>query len=159
MLLQNSMVFAGTTGSEDMSKSNAQNQSTASECFEGFSRVMFKFNYALDGAIFEPVAKGYRALPVPIRKGTGNALDNLRSLLTVSNNILQGDFRAAGTTAGRFVINTTVGVLGIFDTLKTGTNLLLSLTISLVAGLRAFLAFRCFTRKLPKPRSSIFSPR
>ena len=115
ILLQNSMVFAGTTGSEDMSKSNAQNQSTASECFEGFSRVMFKFNYALDGAIFEPVAKGYRALPVPIRKGTGNALDNLRSLLTGSNNILQGDFRSAGTTAGRFVINTTVGVLGIFD--------------------------------------------
>ena len=76
---------------------------------------MFKFNHALDSTILEPVAKGYRAIPSPIRKGTGNALDNLRSLLTFSNNILQGNFRAAGNTAGRFAINTTVGIFGIFD--------------------------------------------
>ena len=54
---------------------------------------MFEFNYDLDRIIFQPVAKGYRALPVPIRKGTGNVINNLRSLLTLSNNILQGDFR------------------------------------------------------------------
>ena len=111
-LIQTSSVVAGSTGSEEL-KDKSQN--TADECFEGFSRAMFKFNYALDGAIFEPVAKGYRALPIVIRKGTGNAVDNLRSLLTLSNNILQGDFRGAGNTAGRFVINTTVGILGIFD--------------------------------------------
>ena len=72
-------------------------------------------NHGLDIAIFEPVAKGYRALPSPIRKGTGNAVANLRSLLTFSNNVLQGDFLEAGTTAGRFVINSTVGILGIWD--------------------------------------------
>ena len=115
LLLHNSTVIAGMTGSEELKKSNSQNQNTANECFEGFSRVMFKFNYALDGAVFKPVAQGYRALPVVIRKGTGNAIDNLRSLLTISNNILQGDFREAGVTAGRFAINTTVGILGIFD--------------------------------------------
>jgi len=76
---------------------------------------MFSFNHGLDKVVFEPVAKGYRALPVPIRKGTGNVVDNLRSLLTFSNNILQGDFREAGNTAGRFAINTTVGILGIWD--------------------------------------------
>jgi phospholipid-binding lipoprotein MlaA len=65
--------------------------------------------------VFEPVAKGYRALPVPIRKGTGNVVNNLRSLLTFSNNVLQGDFARAGNTAGRFVINSTVGILGIWD--------------------------------------------
>ena len=54
-------------------------------------------------------------LPVGIRKGTSNALGNLRSLLTLSNNILQGDLRGAGNTAGRFLINSTVGILGIFD--------------------------------------------
>ena len=86
MFLQTSLVFAGTTGSEELKDSSTQN--TASECFEGFSRAMFKFNHALDGAIFEPVAKGYRALPTPIRKGTGNVVDNLRSLLTLSKNIL-----------------------------------------------------------------------
>ena len=111
VLFQTTLVFAGTTGSEDLSKS--QSKDTAKECFEGVSRAMFKFNHALDNVIFEPVAKGYRALPAPIRKGTGNAVDNLRSLLTLSNNVLQGDFRKAGHTAGRFAVNTTVGILGI----------------------------------------------
>ena len=112
-LLQVNVVNAGSTGSEELKSDSSQN--TAGECFEGFSRIMFKFNHGLDKAIFEPVAKGYRALPVPIRRGTGNMVDNLRSLLTFSNNILQGDFRKAGNTVGRFAINTTVGVLGIWD--------------------------------------------
>ena len=111
-LLQTNLVIAGTEGSEELKKSSSQG---AEECFEGVSRAMFKFNHVLDKAIFKPVAKGYRALPVPIRKGTGNAVDNLRSLLTFSNHILQGDIREAGTTAGRFAVNTTVGILGIFD--------------------------------------------
>ena len=113
LLLQTSYVIAGSTDSEELTKSGSQD--TAGECFEGVSRAMFKFNHALDNIVFEPVAKGYRALPVPIRKGTGNVVDNLRSLLTFSNNILQGDFREAGNTAGRFVINSTVGILGIWD--------------------------------------------
>ena len=111
-LLQTNLVIAGTEGSEELKKSSSQG---AEECFEGVSRAMFKFNHVLDKAIFKPVAKGYRALPVPIRKGTGNAVDNLRSLLTFSNHVLQGDLREAGTTAGRFAVNTTVGILGIFD--------------------------------------------
>ena len=114
LFLSSSNVMAGMTGSEEL-QSNSNSSSTANECFEGFSRTMFKFNHALDGAIFKPVAKGYRALPNPIRKGTGNVVDNLRSLLTVSNNILQGDFKKAGNTVGRFAINTTAGILGIFD--------------------------------------------
>ena len=88
---------------------------SANECFEKFSRGTLKFNQALDKAIFKPVAKGYRALPVPIRTGSSNFLENLRSLLTLSNNVLQGDLKAAGNTAGRFAINTTVGILGVFD--------------------------------------------
>ena len=105
--------IAGSTGSESLSKKSTSG--TANECFEGVSRAVFKFNHGLDKAIFEPVARGYRALPVPIRKGTGNMIDNLRSLLTFSNNVLQGDFRGAGNTAGRFIINSTVGILGIWD--------------------------------------------
>ena len=113
LLLQTTSVIAGTTGSEDLKKIKAQD--TAGECFEGVSRVMFKFNHALDKVIFKPVAKGYRALPVSIRKGTGNVVDNLRSLLTLSNNVLQGDLNRAGNTEARFGINTTAGILGIFD--------------------------------------------
>ena len=113
LLVQSGAANAGSTDSEDLKNANSKN--TSSECFEGVSRAMFSLNYSLDKAIFQPVAKGYRTLPVPIRKGTGNAVNNLRSLLTFSNNILQADFNGAGNTAGRFVINTTVGVLGIFD--------------------------------------------
>ena len=110
--IQISIANAGATGSEEL---KSKSESGAEECFEGFSRTMFKFNHVLDGAIFEPVAKGYRSLPVPIRKGTGNVVDNLRSLLTISNNLLQGDFDRAGNTAVRFGINTTAGIVGIFD--------------------------------------------
>ena len=111
--LQTSLAIAGTTGSEELKDTSSQ--SATEECFEGFSRAMFNLNYDLDRIIFQPVAKGYRALPAPIRKGTSNVINNLRSLLTLSNNILQGDFRKAGNTAGRFVINTTVGIIGIWD--------------------------------------------
>ena len=113
LFTQINIVHAGSTGSEDLTKTNSND--TAAECFEGFSRAMFKLNHGLDKVVFEPVAKGYRALPVPIRKGTGNVVNNLRSLLTFSNNVLQGDFARAGNTAGRFVINSTVGILGIWD--------------------------------------------
>ena len=113
LFLQTNLVMAGSTDSEELKGSGSRN--SANECFEGFSRAMFKLNHGLDTAIFEPVAKGYRALPPPIRKGTGNVVDNLRSLLTFSNNVLQGDFRNAGNTAGRFLINSTVGILGIWD--------------------------------------------
>ena len=106
-------VSAGMTGSEDLSNSNSG--SSANECFEGFSRTMFKINHGLDKVVFKPIAKGYRALPAPIRKGTGNVVDNLRSLLTVSNNVLQGEFNKAGNNVARFGINTTAGILGIFD--------------------------------------------
>ena len=67
---------------------------TTNECFENFSRGTLKFNQGLDKAIFKPIAKGYRALPVPIRMGTSNVVGNLRSLLTLSNNLLQGDLNS-----------------------------------------------------------------
>ena len=111
MLLQINSVNAGSTDNEELSKSDGATK----ECFEGVSRAMFKFNYTLDKTIFKPIAKGYRALPAPLRQGTGNAVNNLRSLLTLSNNLLQGDLDRAGNTAARFGINTTAGVLGIFD--------------------------------------------
>ncbi len=112
LFFQMGSAIAGSVDSEELKNKSAD---TADECFEGFSRAMFKLNNGLDKAIFKPVAKGYRAFPVPIRKATGNVVDNLRSLLTLSNNILQGEFGRAGNTAVRFGINTTAGILGIFD--------------------------------------------
>ena len=85
------------------------------DCFEGVNRATFAFNQALDGIIFKPVASVYKKIPSPIRGGVSNSLDNLSNLVTIPNNILQGDFALAGVNTGRFLINSTVGVLGIFD--------------------------------------------
>ena len=85
------------------------------DCSEGFNRASFALNKGLDKVIFKPVARIYKSLPSPIRTGTSNVLDNLSNLVTIPNNILQGEFKKAGVNTGRFLINTTVGVLGLAD--------------------------------------------
>ena len=105
-------VSAGTDGENSLSKKNS---GEVKDCFEGLNRATFSLNQGLDKVIFKPVAKGYRKLPSPIRSGTSNALENISSLITIPNNILQGEFRKAGINTGRFAVNTTVGILGIFD--------------------------------------------
>ena len=85
------------------------------DCFEGLNRATFAFNKGLDKVIVEPLAKGYRKLPMPIRTGTSNVLSNLSNLITIPNNILQGDLRSAGLNAVRLSVNTTIGIFGIFD--------------------------------------------
>ena len=110
-----SSVVADTDSENSLSKKNL---GQVKDCFERLNRATFKFNQVLDGAIFKPVAKAYRALPSPVRSSTSNALNNISSLITVPNNILQGEFRAAGINTGRFAVNTTVGILGIFDVAK-----------------------------------------
>jgi phospholipid-binding lipoprotein MlaA len=105
-------VSADTDGENNLSKKNSRE---IKDCFESVNRATFKFNQVLDDVIFEPVAKAYRVLPSPVRAGTGNALDNLSALVTIPNNILQGEFKKAGVNTGRFIVNTTVGIIGIFD--------------------------------------------
>ena len=91
------------------------NPAEIEDCSEGFNKASFALNQGLDKAIFKPVASLYRKLPSPIKSGTSNALDNLSNLITIPNNILQGEFRKAGVNTGRFVINTTIGILGLAD--------------------------------------------
>ena len=68
------------------------------DCFENLNRATFAFNQALDGVIFKPVASAYRVLPSPIKSGVSNSLDNLSNLVTIPNNIIQGEFKKAGMT-------------------------------------------------------------
>ena len=110
-IMLTSNVSAGTDGENNISKS----KKPVKDCFESLNRATFALNQGLDKIIFEPVAKAYRVLPSPIRTGTSNALDNISNLVTIPNNILQGDFKKAGVNTGRFVVNTTVGIVGIFD--------------------------------------------
>jgi len=84
--------------------------------YEGFNRDMFAFNEGLDRVVIEPVAYGYRAVTnEPIREGVGNFASNLGEPLTFVNHLLQGKLPDAGATFGRFVVNTTVGIAGVFD--------------------------------------------
>ena len=110
MLVNN--VSADTDGENNISKKNS---GEVKDCFESVNRATFKFNQALDGVVFEPLAKAYRVLPSTLRAGTSNALDNISTLVTIPNNLLQGEFKKAGVNTGRFIVNTTVGIVGVFD--------------------------------------------
>ena len=106
--------YAGTDGDNSLSSKNKPE--SVKDCFEKVNRGIFAFNQALDKTIFEPIAKGYRYIPSPIRVGTNNVVSNLSNLVTIPNNLLQGDIKTAGVNTLRFVVNTTVGILGVFDT-------------------------------------------
>ena len=113
-ILLSANVSAGTDGENKISKK----PKPVKDCFESLNRTTFSLNQRLDKVIFKPIAKTYRALPSPIRTGTSNALVNISSLITIPNNILQGELKTAGVNTGRFAINTTIGVFGIFNVAK-----------------------------------------
>ena len=85
------------------------------ECFEGTSRAIFKFNMGFDDLVLEPIAKGYNKLPKPLKSGTSNFTSNIGTLLSIPNNLLQGNIKQLGHSIGSFTINTTVGILGFLN--------------------------------------------
>ena len=104
---------AGSDGQKVLSEKEQPKK--IKDCFEKLNRATFSFNQGLDKTIIKPIAKGYRKLPDPIQKGTKNAVTNLSNLITIPNNILQGDIKLAFINTGRLVVNTTVGLLGTID--------------------------------------------
>lgn len=85
------------------------------DCNEGINRAVFSFNMTVDKYFFKPIAEVYNVLPVEIRVGINNALINIDSTLSVPNQILQGNFSEAAISVSRFAINSSVGILGLFD--------------------------------------------
>ena len=114
LILLSANVSAGTDGENKVSKKDKP----VKDCFESLNRGTFSLNQGLDKVIFKPIAKTYRTLPSPVRTVTSNALNNISSLITIPNNILQGELKTAGVNTGRFAINTTIGILGIFNVAK-----------------------------------------
>jgi len=84
--------------------------------WEPTNRDFFAFDIKMDHAVLLPTAKAYRSVvPEPAREGVHNVLTNLNSPVVFANDVLQGDAGKAGTTFGRFVINSTVGLAGLID--------------------------------------------
>jgi phospholipid-binding lipoprotein MlaA len=89
---------------------------TENDPLELLNRFTFAFNLMLDTLVFQPVAETYRfLLPVKVRDSVRNTVRNLRSPLIFINDVLQGEMERAETTLVRFVVNSTLGVLGLFD--------------------------------------------
>ena len=105
---------AGSDGKLTLKENKSEAQNTK-DCFEKINRATFAFNQGLDKAIIKPIAKSYRKLPEGVQKGTSNAVKNLSTLVTIPNNVLQGDVRTAFINTARLAINTTVGLLGTID--------------------------------------------
>jgi phospholipid-binding lipoprotein MlaA len=83
---------------------------------EPTNRVFYAINNGLDTVILRPAAQAYRfVVPGPVRDSVHNVLSNLGMPVQLSNDILEGKPRRAGDTTMRFVINSTIGLLGIFD--------------------------------------------
>ena len=116
-----SLIFVAMTSWSSLAYANkekimrANDPANIKDCNEKLNRFTFAINKKLDDIIFEPVAKTYRVLPSPVRTGLSNSLNNLSNLVTIPNNVLQGEFKKAGTNTSRFAINTTLGILGFID--------------------------------------------
>lgn len=89
---------------------------SAADPWEPVNRPIYAFNHGLDTVLLRPLAKGYEfILPQFVRTGIGNFSTNLRTPLGGINNLLQGKGSAAASDLGRFLLNSSVGVLGLFD--------------------------------------------
>jgi len=83
--------------------------------YEGFNRAMFSVNEKID-LVVKPVAQGYdAAAPLPVRAGVGNFFGNISDLWTAVNDLLQGKGAQGLSDVGRVLVNTTIGIGGVFD--------------------------------------------
>ena len=104
-----SLFLAGCAGTQNR-QTDPQN-----DPWEGFNRKVYAFNDGLDKVV-RPVAVGYdKIMPDPFQRGVGNFFRNLDTPVTFVNQVLQGKLRQSGSSIGRFLLNSTVGLLGFFD--------------------------------------------
>tara|TARA_Y100000817_G_C16788066_1_gene513764 strand:- start:239 stop:967 length:729 start_codon:yes stop_codon:yes gene_type:complete len=83
---------------------------------EPLNRAIFEFNEIVDDNVLEPIAKGYKYItPDPVEVGISNFFSNLGEIGTITNDLLQLKFAQAGKDTMRFLLNSTLGVFGVFD--------------------------------------------
>src|SRR6266702_3778248 len=112
-LLALGLLTAGCTTTDPQQDADAI---TVSDPFENVNRFFFDLNQRVDRHAGRPVATAYKdTVPQYVRGSLHNLMDNLGGPVTVANDLLQIQFENAGIAAGRFLVNTTIGVAGIFD--------------------------------------------
>lgn len=91
-------------------------QEEVSDPLEGFNRAMFAVNEGVDFMVMKPVARAYDAVtPLPVKAGVGDFFGNIADIRNTLNNTLQGKFSEAANDFGRLLINSTIGIFGLFD--------------------------------------------
>ncbi len=91
-------------------------ESVSKDPYEGFNRTMFAVHEAIDNVLTRPLAKAYdAAIPLPVKASVGNFFGNVGDLWIGANDAMQGKFGNAGVDLGRLFVNSTVGILGLFD--------------------------------------------
>ena len=104
-----SLLLAGCAGTQN------RHTDPENDPWEGFNRKVFAFNDGLDKVV-RPIAVGYdKIMPDPFQRGVGNFFRNLDAPVTFVNQVLQGKFKQSGSTIRRFLLNSTIGLLGFFD--------------------------------------------
>jgi phospholipid-binding lipoprotein MlaA len=104
-----SLLLTGCAGTQ------SRNTDPENDPWEGYNRKVFEFNNAMDKVV-RPIAVGYdKIMPDPAQRGVGNFFRNLDAPVTYVNQVLQGKFRQSIDTIGRFLVNSTIGLLGFFD--------------------------------------------
>lgn len=89
---------------------------TSSDPWEGFNRTMYRFNYRFDKYVFLPAVSAYQAiLPGFVEQGLNNFFTNFKQITTLMNSILQFEGGKSAETGSRLLVNTTIGILGLFD--------------------------------------------
>ena len=108
-LLVLSLILAGCAGTQN------RHTDPENDPWEGYNRKVFAFNDGLDKVV-RPVAVVYdKVMPDPFQRGVGNFFRNLDAPVTYVNQVLQGKFKQSVETIGRFLVNSTIGLLGFFD--------------------------------------------
>lgn len=108
-LLVLSLILAGCAGTQN------RHTDPENDPWEGYNRKVYAFNDGLDKVV-RPIAVAYdTVMPDPLQRGVGNFFRNLDAPVTYVNQVLQGKFKQSVETIGRFLVNSTIGLLGFFD--------------------------------------------
>ncbi len=111
-------IYAAASDEVKTESQDYQTSGTDDEIYdplEPINRAIFGFNNFADKIVLEPVAKGYKNIPTPIQSGISNFIGNLKMPLVIVNQLLQGQGKNAVESSGRFIVNSTVGLLGLVD--------------------------------------------